>query len=84
MLTSCPDKNYFEIQELWFYYQERLDFESKGIMEGQKIFVEEKTDDYIVVKTEIMTINLNYEEARNVYGEVYINKKQKRKVRIMN
>ena len=81
ILTSCPDKNYFEIQELWFHYQERLDFESKGIMEGQKIFVEEKTDDYIVVKTEIMTINLNYEEANNVYGEVYINKKQKRKKR---
>ena len=83
VLTSCPNKKYFDVQELWFRYKERIEFEEKGLFEGTRVFVADKTEDNVIIKTEVMTINLTYEEASDVYGDVYIksNKKVKQKNR---
>ena len=73
-LPSCPSKNYFDVEELWFRYKERNEYKTKGLIEGARVFVSEKTEKYLVIETEVMPVKLTYEEAYNVYGSIYIKK----------
>ncbi len=80
-LNSCPDKTYFSVEELWFHYDERVVFERDGLIEGTIIYVVDKIDEDVIIEVEDKPIKLTHEQANEVYGEVYIDKKQNGKLK---
>lgn len=78
-LNSCPSKNYFIVEELWFHYDERTIFESNGLLEGTIVYVTDKVDEKVIIEVGDQRFKLTYEQANEIYGEVYVNKKQKGK-----
>ena len=78
-LNSCPKNEYFEVQELWFYYDERLEFGQKGLIEETIVFVADKVDENVIIEVENQLIQLTHDQADEVYGEIYINKKRQNK-----
>ena len=75
-LTSCPKQKYFDVLELWFYYNEKMAYSNFGLMENERIFVSDKTAEYIVIETKISSLNISYEQAQNICGEVVLSKQK--------
>ena len=78
-LNSCPENEYFEVKELWFYYDESLKFAVRGLTEGSVILVKNKTEDNVLIETGISEVLLTKEEALNVNGDIKVKKQTKRK-----
>ena len=76
-LNSCPENEYFEVKELWFYYDESLKVASLGLTEGCTVLVKNKTERNVLIETNISDVLLTKEEALNVNGDIKVKKYKK-------
>lgn len=58
-LNSCKENTYFEITELWFHYEERIEYAKRGIEEGSIVYIVENTKEKVTVASEIKIEDIN-------------------------
>lgn len=69
-LTNCKENTYFEITEIWFHYNERIEYAKRGIEEGRILYILEKKNNHIIVNSESnIETSFTYDEALQICGE---------------
>ena len=69
-ITNCKENTYFEITEIWFHYNERIEYAKRGIEEGTVVYILKNNDEQITVNSESnIETSFTYDEALNICGE---------------